>query len=116
MTPTFTQYLEATIKERFEEMAQPDKRFPAPKGFKKVYTGGNIYMYAGTLSNGKYVELFGDDDIGKDDEGFNVIDKDVQDTNVARLYTSEKADKKDSVDKGFRTAAELQKILDSWSK
>lgn len=113
---SFQAYLENVVQKRFEEMAKP-QRFPAPKGFKKVYTGGNIYMYAGKLPNGKYVELFGDDDIQEHEDGFNVVAKDDQDKNLAKLYDS-KDDSQHSAlkQKTFATETELKAILDSWSK
>ena len=101
----FNTYLETLIKER------TNKRFPAPKGFKKTYTGGNIYKYEGTLPNGKYVELFGEQDIQENDTGC-----DTDDTNVAMLYNS-KDENEDLVKESvFKNAEQLKAILDKWSK
>jgi hypothetical protein len=102
----FNTYLESLVKER------TNKRFPAPKGFKKTYTGGNIYKYEGMLSNGKYVELFGEQDIQENDIGF-----DTGDTNVAHLYKSKDLENEDIMrESTFKDAEQLKAILDKWSK
>jgi hypothetical protein len=111
----FKQYLEAVIKERTEP-----KRFPAPKGFKKISTGGSptIYMYAGTLANGKYVELFGAEDIQENDKGFDIVAKGER-HNVANLYPSDKETSPHQQigdEKYFKNEKELKAILDKWSE
>lgn len=104
----FTTYLETEIKKR-------NKIIPTPKGFKQKYTGGNIYAYEGKLSNGKLVCLYGANDLGEN-EKLPVVEK--GDANLAVLYKS-KQDFDDNVysaEKTFKTAEELQAILDKWSK
>jgi hypothetical protein len=102
------------VKPYKSKFTEDSEYFPAPKGFVKEFTGGDIYKYARMLPNGMYVELFGAEDVKENDPGFQFVKGDA---GTAHLYSSYEAmldHTEDPEVKHFHNEAELREILKSW--